>query len=184
MTLRLEATGILERRSYLKSIAWLPRAYFVTPKDMQKILGFEPAYESLPAGQNFFFANLDMQKPLDINGYDVLLQANSYRGMDPKIPATYDFAVRGANYKLVVESLSPLESRVSVRNATGTELVGTGLYDFADLDHRHQHWAQRCSDAEEMTDAAGNGCKRMIFQNINITYGTGADAGRIAVCSS
>jgi hypothetical protein len=181
MTLRLESTSILsylERRSYLKSIAWLP-VDFVTPKDMQKILGFEPAYESLPAGQNFFFANLDMQKPLDINGYDVLLQANSYRGMDQKTPANYDFAVRGANYKLVVESLSPSESRVSVRNAAGNELVGTGLYDFATSITGISTGPKEALDAQELTlDAAGNGCKlRIIFQNINITYGTGADAG-------
>jgi len=181
LTLRLESTSILsylDRRNYLKSITWLP-ADFVNPRDMQKTLGFEPAYESRPDSQNYFFANLDMQSPLNINGYDVLLQAGTYRGMGPNLKTNYDFNVNGAKYKVVVDRLSPQESRVSVQNAAGTELVATGLYDFATSITGISNAPKDSLDVKSMTlDAAGNGCKlRIIFQNINITYGTGTDAG-------
>jgi hypothetical protein len=181
MTLRLETTSILnylEQRSYLKAVAWLP-ADFDTNKDMQKTLGFEPAYEYTGGTLNTFFANLDMQKPLNIDGYDVLLQAGSYRGMDQKVPTSYDFEVRGAQYKLVLKRLSLQETRVSVQNEAGAELVATGLYDFVTSIPDISNRPMAGLDAKALTlDTEGNGCKlRIIFQNINITYGTGADAG-------
>ena len=183
LTLRLETTSILnylEQRHYLKDLTWLP-ADFVPYKDMQKTLGFEPAYEQ-PAGgvpANMFFANLDMQTPLDIQGYDVLLQASSYRGMDQKQPTTYDFVVRGTPYKLLLERLSPQETRVSVQNAKGTELATTGLYDFATSITGISKTPKEAMGAEELTlNTETNVCKlRIVFQNINITYGTGGDSG-------
>lgn len=181
ITLRLETTSILnylERRSYLKAVAWLPED-FETDKNMQKIFGYEPAYEYMGGAQDNFFANLNMLKPLNIDGYDILLQADAYRRMDLKENTTYDFEVRGAQYRLMLERLSPQEVRVSVKNAAGTDLVATGLYDFAASLTGVSNRPKEALDAEELTlDAEGNGCKlRIIFQNINITYGTGADAG-------
>lgn len=181
MTLRLETTSILnylERRSYLKAVPWLPED-FETNKNMQKILGYEPAYEYVGGIRDNFFANLDMQKPLNIDGYDVLFQTGAYRGMDLKEKPNYDFEVHGAQYRLMLERLSPQEIRVSVQSAAGTELVTTGLYDFAASITGVSNRPKEALDAEELTlNAEGNGCKlRIIFQNINITYGTGADAG-------
>lgn len=182
MTLRLETTSILnylERRSYLKTIAWLPTD-FETNKDMQKTLGYEPAYQYMGGGLDNFFASLDMQKPLDIEGYDLLLQAGNYRGPEQKQATPYDFAVRGAKYRLILKRLSPKEIRVSVQNAQGVQLVSTGLYDFArSITKSSSNRPKEALGAEELTlDVEGNGCKlRIIFQNINITYGTGADAG-------
>ncbi|HBK53885.1 MAG TPA: DUF4153 domain-containing protein, partial [Syntrophomonas wolfei] len=97
----------------------------------EKTLGFEPAYKYLGVDQNNFFAHLDMQKPINIEGYDVLLQAGTYRGMDPKEIMTYNFEVHGFSYKLILDPVSAKEARVSVQNDAGDKLISTGLYDFA-----------------------------------------------------
>lgn len=181
MTLRLETTSILkylEQRSYLKQIIWLPDD-FETDKDMQKTLGYEPAYQYMGESQNIFFANLDMQKPLSIDGYDVLLQVGAYRGMDLGKVSTYDFIVDDVQYQLAVERLTPKEVRLSVLNDEGTELVKTGLYDFASSVTGVSSRPKEALDSEELTlDAESNSCRlRVVFQNISIINGTGADAG-------
>lgn len=181
MTLRLETTSILnylERRGYLKEVAWLP-ADFQTNRDMEKTLGFEPAYKYLGVDQNNFFAHLDMQKPINIEGYDVLLQAGTYRGMDPKEIMTYNFEVHGFSYKLILDPVSAKEARVSVQNDAGDKLISTGLYDFAVSITGISNLPKESLDAEDLTlDVENNNCKmRIIFQNIGITYGTGGDAG-------
>lgn len=184
LNLRLETTSILnylERRNHLEEVAWIPED-FDPYSDMEKVFGFEPAYGD--KGQdNYFFAMLDMQKPLDISGYDVMLQADSYRHLDVKEKmetSTYDFEVKGSKYKLVIERQSSQEARVSVRNEAGDELVATGLYDFATTVTGVSSHPKEALDAEELTlDVEGDsGSKlRIIFQHINITYGSGADAG-------
>lgn len=179
MTLRLETTSILnylEHRKYLKEVDWLP-ADFETNADMQIVFGFEPAYEGL-GDHNHFFAHLDMQKPLNIEGYDVLLHAGTYRGMDKKAE-TYNFEVRDVQYRLLVKRQSPQEARVSVQNGSGEELVATGLYDFATSISGISSRPKEALDSKELTlDTQDNGYKmRIIFQSINITHGRGADAG-------
>lgn len=180
ITLRLETTSILnylEFRRYLGSLPWIP-GDFQTNRDMQKTFGYEPAYEMI-GGMDNFFANLNMEKPMDINGYDVMLQVEAYRGMEQKQSTVYDFKVRGVGYQLRLERLSPREVRLSVANAAGEELVSTGLYDFATSIKGVSNRPKDALDASELTlDVAGNGCKlRIIFQNINVVYGPGADAG-------
>jgi hypothetical protein len=181
MTLRLETTSILnylERRGYLEEVTWLPDD-FETNRDMEKTLGFEPAYKYMGDNQNNFFAHLDMQKPLNIEGYDVLLQAGTYRGMDPKEIMTYDFSVRGIQYKLIIDPVSAKETRVSVQDAAGEKLISTGLYDFAVSITGISNLPKEALDAKDLTlDVENNNCKmRIVFQNIGITYGTGREAG-------
>jgi hypothetical protein len=100
--------------------------------------------------------------------------------MDARQQSTYEFEVDGAQYRLLIDRVSPQEARVSVQNAAGAELVSTGLYDFAtSITTGITTGPKEGMDAEELTlDAEANGCAlRIIFQNINITYGSGADAG-------
>ncbi|NLC06559.1 MAG: DUF4153 domain-containing protein [Syntrophomonadaceae bacterium] len=180
MNLRLETTSILnylERRNYLKEVSWLPADFEI--KNMQLVFGFEPAYQYMTGPPNYFFAYLNMEKPLNIDGYDVLFQTGTYWHRDPQENITYEFEVRGVQYRLILEQLSPHETRVSVQNAAGKELVATGLYDFANSLTSISDRPEGALDAEELTlDTESNGCKlRIVFQNINITYGTGADAG-------
>lgn len=180
MTLRLETTSIfnyLEYRRYLGSLAWIPED-FQTNRDMPKTVGFEPAYEMM-GGMPNFFANLNTEKPMDINGYDVMLQIEAFRGMEEKKNTVHNFEVRGDSYQLRLERLSPREVRVSVATAAGEELVSTGLYEFASSIKGVSNRPKDALDASALTlDAAGNGCKlRIIFQNINIVYGTGSNAG-------
>lgn len=181
MTLRLETTSILnylERRRYLQDLPWLPQG-FETNRDMQKTLGYEPAYEIMRGNLENIFVTLNMEKPINIDGYDVMLQVAAYRGMEQRESLVYDFELQGARYQLILKRLSPQEVRVAVSTAAGTELVATGLYDFASSIKGVSNRPKDALDAGELTlGAEGNGCKlRIIFQNINIIYGTGAEAG-------
>lgn len=181
LALRLETTSLLnylEYRGYLGSLNWIPKD-FQTNRDMQKTLGYEPAYETI-GGLDNFFANLSMEKPLDISGYDVMLHIEAFRGLEQKGSSVYDFEVRGVSYQLKVERLSTTEVRVSVVTRAGQELVSTGLYDFAASIKGVSNRPKHALDAGELTlDAFGNGCKmRIIFQSINVVYspGSGAEA--------
>jgi len=179
LTLRLETTSILnylENRSYAKYVTWLP-ADFRTNNNMQSTFGFEPAYENIGGDQNFFFASLDTQKPLNINGYDMMFNINANR-MDKVSEPKFDFEVRGAKYILTVERLSPQEAYVSVKDANGAELVGTGLYDFTKTLSSVSNSPKEAISPENMTlNVEKNGYRlRIMLQNVNMTY-SGADAG-------
>lgn len=179
VTLRQETTSILNylaRRKYLQDVAWLPTD-FKTGEDMQEVLGFEPAYRYSGVERESFYANLDMQNPLEIMGYDVLFQTEIYRGLNVGEITTYDFEVEGIPYKLAIKPVTAYDAQVSLRNAAGKELVNTNLYDFAALTIDTDNRFRNDADVEEMTlDVEGNSCKlRIIFQNFSITYGGDVD---------
>ncbi len=181
MKLRLETTSILnylENRSYIKYVKWLP-AEFKTYNQLESTFGFEPAYEATRNDSNYFFANIDMQKPTNISGYDVLINTSSYRGMDNVNQPSFDFEVRNVKYQLVLERLSSQELRVSLRNTEGVELVGTGLYDFTQTLSGIGNNPKEAMAPEKMTlNVESNGYKlRIMLQNVNITSGTGSDTG-------
>ncbi len=177
LNLRLETTSILDyldRRRYSESIAWLPED-FQTYRDMKKTFGFEPAYKYL-GDENYFYAGLDMQTPLNIGGFDTLVRADAYPGMEP---TSYELGIRGRTYQLLLKDVSPLDKQVSVRDDQGKVLAQTGLYDFAETIADSSDAVKELRSVEEMTlDVPGEGCRlRIVFQNINITYGSGSDNG-------
>jgi len=179
MTLRSETTSILnylENRTYIKAIKWLP-ADFKT-NNMPATFGFEPAYENQGSEFNNFFANTDMEKPYNISGYDIFVNTSSGRGMVKVGQPSFDFEVRGIKYRLNLERLSSQEVKVSVENADGVELVGTGLYDFTKTLSTVSNRPKEALDPETMTiNVENNGYKlRIMLQNVSITS-TGADAG-------
>ncbi len=178
MNAKTEVTNILsylENRGYTKSIAWLPDDFSMY-NQMQKTLGFEPVYGH--EGFKNFFANIDMQKPFAIEGFDTCIYTNLYRGMN-QTNQVFDLEVRGEKYQLVFEPVSAKEVRVSARNSAGDELVGTGLYDFARTVPQNNNMGKGVVDPGKMTfDVEKNGYKlRIIFQNINITESSGPDEG-------
>ncbi|MGE5455258.1 MAG: DUF4153 domain-containing protein [Methylocystaceae bacterium] len=177
--LRTETTNIvsyLENRNYIKYIKWLPANF--NSRDIQSALGFEPAY----AGSvNNFYANLDMQKPFDISGYDICVNTFLNRSMGNTNQPSYDFEVRGVKYQLAFDRISEQEVRVLVKNSAGTELVGTGLYDFTKKLSENGNMGKEGLLPEKMTfSVENNGYKlRIMLQNVNITYGSesGVDYG-------
>jgi hypothetical protein len=180
LTLRLETTSILnylENRSYTKYVTWLPTDFNTNDK-MQSTFGFEPAYEGSAGNQNSFFASMDTQKPVNITGYDMMFNFNADRTMDKVSEPRFDFEVRGVNYSLTVERLSPQEANVSLKDANGAELVATGLYDFTQSLSLVSNSAKGALSPENMTlNVENNGYKlRVMLQNVNMTFG-GADAG-------
>lgn len=180
MQVKLETTSILnylQNRNYTKYLTWLPDD-FKTYDAMKSTFGFDPAYEGADSNQNFYNANLDTKKPLNINGYDILLNFNTYRTMPKTDQPIYDFELRGTKYSLTVERLSPQEARVTVKDANGAELVSTGLYDFVKTLPPVTNSPKSALAPENMTlNVEKGGYKlRVVLQNVNITY-SGTDGG-------
>lgn len=182
LEVRLETTSILqylEYREYLDDLSWIPED-FETYTDMKEVFGFDPAYPQVQGSEDWFFAGLDMETPVNIQGYDVLVRADSFWNMEgEQEPLTYDFQVEGEDYSLVVERESRQEARVTVQNAAGEELVATGLYDFASSLNNISDEAKERRDIDSMTfDVEGKDTRlRIIFQNININLGSDSDSG-------
>lgn len=191
LELRQQTTSILtylERRNYLQFLAWLPAEMkkavpgpnsSLTQEKMKLVFGFEPAYEAVSLGSQYFYAGLNMQKPFSISGYDVLVGANTYRRMpDGKAP-TYDIKVRGRDYTITVKRLTRQEVRVSVKNPAGTELVGTNLYEFAKSLSGIGTAPKESLGPDAMSilvEKSGYKLK-VLLQNVNMTFGNGDDAG-------
>jgi hypothetical protein len=152
-------------RGYIKYISWLPADF--KPSDMKKVLGFENTNDNI---NNYFFASIEPVRPLNIQGYDTFFEMSASRNGTQEGPV--DFAVRGIEYKLVMNRLSSQEVRVSVQNTAGVELVGTGLYDFAASLQRQGVQSRQSLPPEKMSlKVEKNGFKLLIlFKDISISY--------------
>lgn len=181
LEMRLEITSVLnylDRRSYLQSIAWLPKD-FDPNEDMKKTLGFEPAYPEFGQNNDYFYASLDNSNAIAIHDYDIMIPVHSYRGGYEKDVPDDHFTVQGVSYQLKLERESKQEMRVSIKDAKGTELVSTRLYDFVKTLKKTGNHPKEAMAPEEMSlDKQENGYKmRILFQNINVSYGNAEDSG-------
>lgn len=179
MTIRVESTSILnylDNRNYIKYMKWLP-SDFNCYEDIKDTLGFEPAYADADAKN--FFANIDMQTPFDISGYDIIVNADLPRYEEKSKQPASDFEVRGVKYKFVFKRVSSEEVHVSIKNDDGVELVGTGVYDHARALVGISNTPKEAVAPEKMTfDVEKDGYKlRIMFQNVNINDGGGSDNG-------
>ncbi|MGI6449269.1 MAG: DUF4153 domain-containing protein [Desulfitobacteriia bacterium] len=181
---KIETTNILtylNRNSSLKYIEWLPEDFTIY-RDMELVLGFKPTYpHDIEWERKFFYAMVDPEKPVLISGYDLSINVEStrYRNGDRGGLNVYPFNLNGEEYKLTVKQLSAMETRIAVIDAAGTELLGTGLYEFAQKLAEDSTEAKEALPPEKMTIEVSEGRYRLkiIFQNINITFGTDIDAG-------
>ncbi len=180
--IKIETTNILNylnNHNYLKYVSWLPQDFDIY-QDMKSTFGFDQAYPGYDGEQNrYFAAGIDNQKPILISDYDIAFTVSSYRYPDKENQPVYDFSVNGANYTLKVSRVSAQEVRIAVQNQAGTELIATGLYEFALGLSETSGAPKEALPPERMTLAIDqNGYKlKVILQNVNITFGTGADAG-------
>ncbi|MDD4238788.1 MAG: DUF4153 domain-containing protein [Desulfotomaculaceae bacterium] len=179
LELRLETTSILhylERRDYLQYIDWLPAGFKPQNDQMKSTFGFEPAYDSKGDSQ-YFSASLDMQKPLMISGYDIVMNTNSHKDMNVPDTKTIDFQVGNNKYFLAVERISAQEVKVSVKDPEGTELVGAALYDFASTLSKAADAPKGSLPPEDMTlEVENNGYKlKIVLQHVFCS--TNADDG-------
>lgn len=182
---KIETTNILsylERRSSLRYINWLPEK-FNPYQDMKSVFGFEPTYRNdAEKEMKYFYAGLDAQKPVRISGYDISLTVHSGKyGKYGKEDGseTFRFTLDGKDYELSVERLSNQEARILVKDAAGTELIGTGINEFAKGLAALGNTPQEALPPEKMTlDVSQNGYRlKIVFQNINIAFAQEADAG-------
>lgn len=178
---KIEVTNILsylDRSSSLKYIKWLPEEFAIY-RDMEKILGFKPAYPSSFHNDRYFHASLDGQEPLIISGYDISMTIYSGRFQKGNEQDSYEFHLNGTDYVLQVNRLSKEEVRISVNDQTGTEIVSTDLYKYAKGLMAASTESRGAIPPEKMTiEVTENGYKmKVIFQNVNITLGTEDDNG-------
>lgn len=182
LNLRLESTSILnylQRRDYTEYVSWLP-ADFSTHRDMKSLLGFEPAYARGDIENKHYFANLDAEQPIDVSGYEIMTNMDLPRKMKAKTgEIEHDSVVLNSDYKLVSKRLSEWEVHVAVQDSSGTEVIGTGLYDFTDRIAGEGIETKQLRTPEQMTLDVENSDYRLrvIFQNIYVTKGDGPDAG-------
>ncbi|MDD3654454.1 MAG: hypothetical protein PHO01_09760 [Desulfotomaculaceae bacterium] len=177
LELRLEATSILnylERRHYLQYINWLP-AGFITHEHMKSTFGFETAYSR--GDSQYFSVGLDMQKPLVISGYDIIINTSSHKDMNAPDNKTIDFKVRNNNYVLAVERISAQEVKVLVKDPEGTELVGAGLYDFTNSLSKAADTPKELLTPEDMTLEVENNGYRLKIVLQHVFCSTSADEG-------
>ncbi|HEX3011668.1 MAG TPA: DUF4153 domain-containing protein [Syntrophomonadaceae bacterium] len=182
-TVKTESTSILsylENRGYIKSVKWLPKG-FKTFDDMKKTLGFEPSFAA--AKSTNYYASLDMQKPVNISGYDILINTFLNSNMDKGSQPSSDFKINGIEYRLTLRQISAEEWYVSIKDAEGTELVGTGLKGFIEKIAKMGNMPKESIPPERMIfDTEKNGYKlRILFQNVNVY--DGIDSGRTVDCS-
>lgn len=178
---KIESTNILsylENRKYLGDIKWLPSDFNVY-EDIKNTLGFEPTYPNYSENENqYYYVSLDTQIPMIISGYDISVMINSDRYAKDRGATPISFTIGDAKYELLAERSSNNETRISIKDSKGVEVIGSGLYDFAKGFFNTQNAGKEGLPPEKMTfDVTQNGYKmRLIFQNISITA-QGADAG-------
>lgn len=177
---KIEATNILiylDRHSSLKYIEWLPDDFHIYT-DMERVLGFKPTYPDW-GKIDYFFANIDGEKPIDISGYTVCfnLQFGSYL-LKEEPSRSYQFNIDGVDYKLQIEQLSNQETKIAVRDALGTELASVEISEFTQKLSKNSSAGERLLDPEEMTlEKVANGYKlKIVFQNINVSFGEVQDS--------
>jgi len=176
LELKRETTSILnylERRNYLQYIDWLP-AGFKVHEHMKSTFGFEATYDY--GDSQYFSASLDMQKPLSISGYDIIISTSSHKNTNIPDNETIDFMVRNNKYILSVERISAQEVKVSVKDTAGTELVGTGLYDFTSALSKAADMPNKGSlPPENMTLEVENNGYRLKIVLQHVFYSTSAE---------
>lgn len=183
LKVREETTNILNylnNRDYIKYVTWLPED-FNAYNDMNKILGFEPAYPQAEEYEEkeYFYLSSDMQEPYIISGYDIIYDSYSDRWAKDHAEE-YDLTVRGKPYKLVFERISEMELQIKVMDAAGQEVISTGLYEFVKTLPLHSSPNGKGNiEAEKMTlEVENDGYKlRVMLQNINGFSGEGQDKG-------
>jgi len=183
LKVREETTNILNylnNRDYIKYVTWLPED-FNAYNDMNKILGFEPAYPQAEEYEEkeYFYLSSDMQEPYIISGYDIIYDSYSDRWAKDHAEE-YDLTVRGKPYKLVFERISEMELQIKVMDAAGQEVISTGLYEFVKTLPLHSSPNGKGNiEAEKMTlEVENDGYKlRVMLQNVNGFSGEGQDKG-------
>ena len=138
---------------------------------MKNTFGFEPTYPSDIGDQtHYFWAGLDQQKPITISGYDLAIQAYSHPNQADQ---TYNFSLEGLDYVLTISRISDQEVGIKVNDSDGTELIGTGLYRFAqELKEEKGNSIKEGLPPEELTlDVREKGYKlKIILQHLNLNF--------------
>lgn len=172
---KLEITNILsylDQNSSLEYIAWLPEDFNMY-QDMKNIFGFEPFYSSSTGTENqYFYASVDSQIPVEISGYDLSTFITSNGENNSKENVITPFSLYGIDYSFCVERLSSEDVRVSIKNTMNHELLGTNIYEFArDIkDTGNSGKDMLPPDRMTFTTTDQGYSMKIIFQNINITY--------------
>ena len=178
---RVEITAKMDYLTYSGSssyIEWLPED-FVIYEDFEQTFGFVPAYRYDPGIDNqYFHAEIDARKPVDIRGYDVSIPINAGK-YGVKGISEYPFSVDGQDHILRINTVSANEVTATVVDGAKMPVVTTGFYDFAfglkDEMRDTKEWFSPESLSLVVED---NGYKmKVVFQWIDLVEGDESNAG-------
>jgi hypothetical protein len=178
---RVEITAKLDYLTYSGSssyIEWLPED-FVIYEDFEKTFGFVPAYRFDPGIDNqYFHAEIDARKPVDIRGYDVSIPINAGKYGARGI-SEYPFSLDGQDYILRINTESANEVTATVVDGAKMPVVTTGFYDFAlSLKDEMRETKQWFSPESLSLEVENNGYKmKVVFQWIDLVEGDERNAG-------
>lgn len=161
----------LDHSSSMEYIPWLPDD-FLFYRDMKKVFGFDPSYMEYPrkGTENYLYASLNSEIPLDISGYDIWSVVHRYRYSSDNDELEQPIVLNGVQYNLVSTSLPGADMRVGLETLDGTELIGVNLLAPAmDIAAGPATEFKEMSSPEEMTYVVeSNGYKiKVVFMNIS-----------------
>lgn len=171
ITDRKEITSILwylSDRKYLTDLAWLPEG-FEYPMDFKDTFGFDTAYADASVADSFY-AYLDYNSELPIEGYFALYRYNIYRDNTTSTYPVKTFEVEGQQYTLHVQREDAKDSSIQILDASNTVVLETHLYPFIAQLRSSTDLAKDSMNATDMMlDVSNDQFKlRIIFQAINI----------------
>lgn len=175
---RIEVTSKLEylsRTGALSYVEWLPEDFNLYD-GMEPLLGFAPAYAYYGEGpsQEYFYVQLDLNKPVAVTGADVMFQVEGGRYNVGKT-TTFDFTVDGVDYVLESNSVDKDEMVVTVKDSGGRVLVSTGFRAFSEsIQDVIRESKNQLPPEDLLFEVEENGCRmQILFQSIDMTLGAG-----------
>jgi len=181
LNVRLETTSILDymnQRHYLVDLSWLPQDFNLN-QDFKSTFGFESAYGSYMDENDYFYASLNRQEPIDIVGYDVYIQHSLYRQDYEVIDPRVTFTVKNQLYTLEFNRSSEFDVVVKIVDSSRNTLVETPIYGFVESLQGITDQPKEELSLETMSFNIENTSARMriIFQFINVNLSGPDDPG-------
>ena len=175
-----EVTNILNYLRYshsLSHLSWLPQDFEIW-EDMRDTFGFEPTW-GYPGEENltYYSVQLDTDTPLDITGYETMVQTNIYWYSKPEAPEdelrNYVFTIEDKTYTLLVTRTSSLDVSVRLLDMENASqpLVQAQLYTYLEtLMEHHPNGGLQPPEVLTFTEIQGDAGLKVVFQSINANF--------------
>lgn len=117
----LKSLEYLNSLEYTKKVSWLPKDYNQYT-DFYETFGFDQ-YEDTEEVTQYIYANLNMEDPIDIAGYDYLVNNNTYiTSLDTKEEVIGKIEKSNITY-ILMKNVTKKDSYISLMNEQEEELI-------------------------------------------------------------